>query len=630
MHSNSQVMVGDRFRRFAAGFGLGLGRKGRETLTFAAFCLALLVLCGGSSPVAAQCVASFREIKFPDGSARVKNYVCKTEGAAKPEIRVEFDRLSEAAAGSLIQDVPYPDLEKAFGKVRVVNNAVAIEAKKLFDEFGTRSLDATCYAFQVASATGGKGYENNADDNCGERAMWYLTFPDRQNLTTIQFPLPAEVEYYQANTDWPKGYSFFYMGGEYCEDTSLILCTFIWRPARPEDLANFEANQAAYNKALGLDDYTPEPAEQDEAEPQASEGEAPAIEAETTDNWANAQKKYLSLVNHLTRDGFPDDFLFITGEASLCAGGVDFSLHIRQMMLDVAFIQNISNSPVSIEGLLGSEVQATALRAAVAGAEGTGDPIALPDGELKPGETVAVPLAISFIMADSLKSKFEDQAAAAKSFKRIQAAPPGTVFELKDEGSEDGIVVRKVRESFGPPTTPKPATYIYGPEVALTGLVIAGKSIVFDQASRNFIQLTAGEGYGSCPYLYAWDDGHDAWVRHGKVIDAANSKDKEMTEAKTFPGFRSKFRLAEEELEVSYIDHVKLEVELHDGTGMTLAPDFAAMAEQDGDYTIIKAGDRIEFSFALPPSVKAEDVKQSTLAITGYYRRYSDLMMARR
>ena len=113
------------------------------------------------------------------------------------------------------------------------------------------------------------------------------------------------------------------------------------------------------------------------------------------------------------------------------------------------------------------------------------------------------------------------------------------------------------------------------------------------------------------------------------MIDKANSKAKEMTETKTFAGFRSKFRLAEEELEVSYIDHVKLEVELKDGGGMTLKPDFTAMAEQDARYATIKAGDRIEFSFALPPTVKTEDVKQSTLAVTGYYRRYSDLLMAK-
>ena len=119
------------------------------------------------------------------------------------------------------------------------------------------------------------------------------------------------------------------------------------------------------------------------------------------------------------------------------------------------------------------------------------------------------------------------------------------------------------------------------------------------------------------------------WVSRGKVIDDARGKSKETTQRISFAGFRSKFRLAEEELEVSYIDHVKLEVELNDGTGMTLKPDFAAMDALDSRYATIKAGDRIEFSFALPPTVKPEDVKQSTLAVTGYYRRYSDLLMAR-
>ena len=614
----------DLFPFLAASFTRSLRRVGCETLT--GLSLSLLFLCGSSSTATAQCVASFREIKFADGSARVKNYVCKTEGSAKADIRVEFDRLSEAAAGNLIQGEPYPELDKAFGKVRVLDNAVAAEAKKLFDEFGVKSLEETCYAFQVASAAGGKGYESNADNNCGKRAMWYITFPDRENLTSLQFPLPADVEYYQANSDWPHGYSFFYKGGEYCEgETSPILCTFIWRAANAGDIANYDANQAAYDKALGLDAYTSEQAEQD-----VESGESADVSGETdasTDIRANAPKRYFSLVNYLTREGFPADFMFITGAASECGGGVDFAIHIRQMVLDVAFIQNISNTPVSVEGLLGSEVQATNLRASAA--SGASDPLGVAVGEIKPGETVAVPLAISFVMADSLKNEFEAPAEAAKTYKRIVSTPPGTVFELKDDNTDPPIVVKKVRESFGAPTAPKPAPYVYGPELALKGLVVAGKPVVFDQASRNFMQLTAGEGYGSCPYLYSWDDADNAWVRHGKVIDAANNKDKEMTETRTFEGFRSKFRVAEEELEVSYIDQVKLEVELKRGGGMTLAPDFTAMHAKDGSYATIKAGDRIEFSFALPPSVESADVKQSTLAITGYYRRYSDFMMAR-
>ena len=96
----------------------------------------------------ADCLASFREIKFADGSARVKNYVCKSEGSAKPDIRVEFDRLSEAAAGNLIQGEPYPELDKAFGKVRLIDNAVAAEAKKLFESSAPRVSTRTAMRFR--------------------------------------------------------------------------------------------------------------------------------------------------------------------------------------------------------------------------------------------------------------------------------------------------------------------------------------------------------------------------------------------------------------------------------------------------------------------------------------------------
>lgn len=46
-----------------------------------AILIALLCSCSAYGPASADCLASFRDIKFPDGSARVKNYVCKSEGA---------------------------------------------------------------------------------------------------------------------------------------------------------------------------------------------------------------------------------------------------------------------------------------------------------------------------------------------------------------------------------------------------------------------------------------------------------------------------------------------------------------------------------------------------------------------
>jgi len=47
-------------------------------------------------------------MKFSDGSARIKNYVCSIAGNEKAQLRVEFDSLSEVAAGSLVEATPNP------------------------------------------------------------------------------------------------------------------------------------------------------------------------------------------------------------------------------------------------------------------------------------------------------------------------------------------------------------------------------------------------------------------------------------------------------------------------------------------------------------------------------------------
>ncbi len=232
---------------------------------------------------------------------------------------------------------------------------------------------------------------------------------------------------------------------------------------------------------------------------------------------------------------------------------------------------------------------------------------------------------MSFLMSDSLNSRFGSQSDAAAIYAEIEALPRGSAVV---DSSDANSPIRKTRESFGPPVRPSPPAYIYGPALALAGLSVDGRPIVFDEASRNFLKLAAGEGYGSCPYLYAWRNEEQGWVRYGKVIDGA--KDKTMTERVIFEGFPSRFRLAEEELEVAHIDHVTLEVELNDGSGFTLATSDRHLASLDGDAAVIPAGNLIDFAFALPDGVSSSEVKTSTLAITGYYQRYSDLQLSAR
>jgi hypothetical protein len=175
---------------------------------------------------------------------------------------------------------------------------------------------------------------------------------------------------------------------------------------------------------------------------------------------------------------------------------------------------------------------------------------------------------------------------------------------------------------------PSFAAYFYGPELDLRGLVLNGRRLDFESASRNFMRLTAGEGYGSCPYLYAFDG--ETWVRRGKVIHTANGRERETTQRVSLAGLTTKFRLSEEELEVSYIDEVALELDLAGGGSIVLRPDAASLAERDGRHAVIRAWETLELEFKLPPHVAAAEVERSTLAITGYYRPYSRMLIGRR
>jgi hypothetical protein len=111
----------------------------------------------------ADCLASTRDVTFPDGSTQIRTYVCRLNVTGGPALQVEFDRLSETAAGNLVENTPYPDLTQVFGSPEVLHNAVFSDVKSLFDTYGIREIAGTCYLFSVAgegTAHTGRGRTN--------------------------------------------------------------------------------------------------------------------------------------------------------------------------------------------------------------------------------------------------------------------------------------------------------------------------------------------------------------------------------------------------------------------------------------------------------------------------------------
>jgi hypothetical protein len=127
-----------------------------------------------------------------------------------------------------------------------------------------------------------------------------------------------------------------------------------------------------------------------------------------------------------------------------------------------------------------------------------------------------------------------------------------------------------------------------------------------------------GEGT-SCPYLYAWNGQDSKWDSYGKVIRDARGQRREMTQVIKLSKFATNFRLSEEEWERSFIDQVRLRLDLNDGAWVVLEPTAQTSAEQNNKRIYIPAFKAVEFSFELPSGIKPTDVAQAWLSIKGYY-----------
>lgn len=581
-------------------------RSVRRT-SWAAAILAIAV-CFIPNLAAAQCVKDAREAKFANGSTKLVTYLCKAQGDPAPTVRVEFHRLSEAAAAGVVAGKPWPEVSAVLGKARVIENAVRTEALNLYKLYGITEDREDAFHFQ---AIGGDATQppEKVSAGQGRKSITYLTYPDTMGLTGQSMALPDDDKLIRSTQRWPDDMKFFYKG-EDCKPGNYG-CVTLWRYLQADDLTRFEERWQAQQAMMRVDNPDLAAATDHNEEPMPTPGSGP-----------------IKLLQYLTKDTWPEDFAVVTGAYNGCGGGYDFSYYPRQMVLDVAVIQNVSANPMTVGDLLGTQVEDTGLRPPAPPMRGVVAagvvPIPGTVGKLAPGERAIVPLKMTFVAPTGLSGVFSGKLSdARKIYAEVEKLPAGTVITEEPPGEQNTL--QKTKESFRAPELPKVTPYMWGPELTLKGINADGKRIMLDETSANFLELTAGDGYGSCPFLYSYDEAKTTWVSHGKVIDNADAASKELTQDMPVSVFSTRFRLAEEEPEVSEINRVVLKVTRKDGQTLTLDPDDVRLKDKDDRYVRILAGRAINIAFSLPPGLKRDDVASSSLSVTGYYRRYSSM-----
>jgi hypothetical protein len=358
-----------------------------------------------------------------------------------------------------------------------------------------------------------------------------------------------------------------------------------------QDMRDYEKNIKAYNQLLGLSG--------DKAHKKSDYG-----------------LRKLELMDHLAGGAWPDGFSILEFSYSEGSCGDEppkpaiqywySSMSVPDISLDAVTITNVTVEPVRVTSLLGRRPSETKLRRLDGPLASAVDKLDGTDLTLMPGESALVPTRIAILVPNYKRSEFKNEAEASDLHRRV----PMSGYTGNTSGHR----------------APPLVDYAFGPELAVTGFEAGGARVELADRAPNFVNLTVASLEGSCPYLLSRRGSSSAWVNHGKVLDKAPRKALAYTEARTFRGFRSQFRLEEREPEVALINAARLHVTLQNGRRLLLLPDNAGWARGSGKPVRLLFDEAVDITFHLPNGVRARDVVRSRLEVTGYYRRYSSLV----
>jgi hypothetical protein len=528
-----------------------------------------------STAALADCRLDPREVHFAsDSAARLKSYACTLQGTGSAGgINVEFYDFTVQSASMIASGHPPSAVSPILGSFNTIKTKTLDQFKSLVDRYGiSLSFD------DGASASVDVGAKNSSSAN-NEVGKFNTVRID------YEFEYPAIEQVQLEKHVIPDRMSIFYAKSDGFKESSPH--AIFWRYATLQDIADLPANARAKKSNINPDGF---------------------FWMDGASTSPTSYNKYLGLLRYLSGgEELPEGFLILYGffgsnpQFDNCGDIWLFEIVSPRLALETMLIRNTSSQDIRVESILGEETGDMRLRRLESSVTASASGSAISVGAvIRRGEALLVPYRI----------------ALRSNFKLLSEQAPRQAAEVYQQLVAKGITARP--DVYATPSTP---SFAFGSELRIAGMVISGNPIQLSARSSNFVDVSFGDGTGSCPYLLSWDEQRRDWVEHGKVLHPANEQRLESSQSINLSGLVTRFRLEEREAEVTTLDRADLFLTLKDGEQVAARP--ADPGGRGATPSLVFWGEAREFAFALPPGVSADEVTDSRLVLTGYYRRYS-------
>jgi hypothetical protein len=343
---------------------------------------------------------------------------------------------------------------------------------------------------------------------------------------------------------------------------------------------------------------------------------------------------------YITRKGLPSDFLFATAEvqAGCRVCGFYFVLKPPSMQFQVLVLENISSNTLDIGEFLYRDNVTASIRSEKEENESQRLlPLQrknmLPQKYLLPGERVVIPSRIVFSYLDEDVKAFIQEfykssvpQKTAQLIRQVERALRNRI-RYKGDGSScsgDGYDVtfsrKRLLEELKIPFPRKDAwqkTFIYGPSMTVASVEINGSPHSVRPFDPSSLVIVNGYPSGSCPHVYTYSEAEDKWVFENPILVGADAHFKERSDRIRLNNINKRVRIAEEEMETSYIDQVNIIAISENGEEKIFFPIDARLRQADGSYVTLEYREALDISFEGFTLIENEELY---LYVKGYYK----------